>query len=116
MDIFEVAEVGEAAGHIRRHGGEPPVGDLVELVPVPLRDQVAPRQQISTSGIVRICVDIYPWALGKYVEKLRFEISVEHELHDGEDRLTPRADAQQPHDVLVGESWNSSYRVDMYVL
>ena len=58
MDIFEVAEVGEAAGHIRRHGGEPSVGDLVELVPVPLRDQVAPRQQISTMGIVRVCVDI----------------------------------------------------------
>ena len=49
-----------------------------------------------------------PWALGKCVDKLRFEISVEHELHDGEDWLTPRADSQQPHDVLVGESWNSS--------
>ena len=60
VDIFEVAEVGEAAGHIRRHGGQPPVGDLVKLVPVPLRDQVPPRQQISTSGSVRICVDIYP--------------------------------------------------------
>ena len=60
VDIFEVAEVGEAAGHIRRHGGQPPVGDLVKLVPVPLRDQVPPRQQISTSGSVWICVDIYP--------------------------------------------------------
>ena len=40
---------------------------------------------------------------------LRFEISVEHELHDGEDWLTPRADSQQPHDVLVGESGDNSY-------
>ena len=54
-------------------------GYLVQLLSVPLVDEVSPGEQVS------------------------LEVPVQHVLHHCVHRLVPRADAQQSHDVTVLE-------------
>ena len=84
VNILQLCQVLQASSNISSHGGQSSVGHFIQVLAVSFIHKVAPSQQVPMVRGNEYC---------KFYNHLysfiRFEVTVQHELHHGIDWLIP---------------------------